>query len=410
MPDAINQPVRDRFLPYCLHDIGEAEIAEVVATLKSDWLTTGPKVQAFQQKVAAYVNAPHAVAVNSATAGLHLVLAALGIGPGDEVITTPMTFCATAEVVEYQRAKPVFVDITPDTHNLDPALIEAAITPQTRAIIPVHFAGHPCPMEEILAIARRHNLFVLEDAAHAIGAQYRGRMIGNIGDATVFSFYATKNCTTAEGGMITCADARLAEKLQMLSLHGISRDAWKRYSAEGSWYYEVQYLGYKYNLTDIAAAIGLHQLDKLEGANIRRRTICARYNAAFASYPEISTLAVRNEVISAAHLYPIKLDLEALTIGRAEFIEALRAEGIGTSVHFIPLHLHPYYRDKYQYEAGAFPVAEEMYRRSISLPLYPRMSDADVEDVITAVTRTLERSRKRVYPCVSSTSSSALAA
>ncbi|HEY3416475.1 MAG TPA: DegT/DnrJ/EryC1/StrS family aminotransferase, partial [Armatimonadota bacterium] len=223
---SIQRPVRATFLPYCLHEMDEEDIAEVIDTLRSAWLTTGPKVQEFQRRVAEYVGAPHAVAVNSATAGLHLVLAALGVGPGDEVITTPLTFCATAEAVEYQHARPVFVDVDPETHNLNPALLEAAITPRSKVIIPVHFAGHPCPLEAILAIAKRHHLFVLEDAAHAMGAQYRGRRIGNIGDATVFSFYATKNMTTGEGGMITCRDEALAKRLQMLSLHGIDRDAW----------------------------------------------------------------------------------------------------------------------------------------------------------------------------------------
>ncbi|MHB9026378.1 MAG: UDP-4-amino-4,6-dideoxy-N-acetyl-beta-L-altrosamine transaminase [Armatimonadota bacterium] len=387
-------PVRETFLPYCLHEVDDEDIAEVVDTLRSSWLTTGPKVQELQQRVAAYVGAPHAVAVNSATAGLHLVLAALGIGPGDEVITTPLTFCATAEVVEYQHARPVFVDVEPDTQNLNPALLEAAITPRTRVILPVHFAGHPCPMEEILAIAERHGIFVLEDAAHAIGAQYRGRMIGNIGDATVFSFYATKNMTTGEGGMITCRDEELAKTLQMLSLHGIDRNAWKRYSAEGSWYYEVRMLGYKYNLTDIAAALGLRQLEKLKRFNARRRAIAARYDAAFAPMPEITTLVVRPEVVTAAHLYVIKLAEERLTANRADFIEELRAEGIGASVHFLPLHLQPYYRDRYGYAPGAYPVAEDIARRCISLPLYPRMTDGDVEDVIAAVGRIIEAHRR----------------
>lgn len=388
------QAASELFLPFCQPEIDDHEIVEVIDALRSPWITTGPKVQAFQRELAAYVGAPHAVAVNSATAGLHLVLAALGIGPGDEVITTPMTFCATAEVVEYQRATPVFVDIEADTHNLDPAKLEAAITPRTKALIPVHFAGHPCAMEEILSLARRYRLFVLEDAAHAIGARYRERMVGSLGDATVFSFYATKNLTTAEGGMITCRDAALAERLAMLSLHGIDRDAWKRYSAEGSWYYEVRYLGYKYNMTDIAAALGLRQLEKLERFTARRRQIAARYDAAFASLPEVTPLCARPDVTSAAHLYVIKLALERLTIDRAGFIEALREAGIGASVHFIPLHFHPYYREKYGYAAGAFPVAEDVYWRSLSLPLYPRLRDEDIERVIATVTRLVARYRK----------------
>jgi len=287
----------------------------------------------------------------------------------------------------------VFVDIAPDTHNLDPAKVEVAITPRTKVLVPVHFAGHPCPMDELLEIARRHNLFVLEDAAHAIGALYKGRPVGNIGDATVFSFYATKNLTTGEGGMITCQNEELAQRMQSLSLHGINRDAWKRYSTEGNWYYEVQSLGYKYNMTDIAAALGLRQLQTLWRSNIRRRRIVAHYNAAFADLPEVTPLVVRPEVQTAAHLYVIKLDLEHLAIDRAAFIEALREEGICTSVHFIPVHLHPYYRDKYGYKPGAFPVAEQVYAQSISLPLYPRMSDSDVDDVIAAVYRLVGRYR-----------------
>jgi UDP-4-amino-4,6-dideoxy-N-acetyl-beta-L-altrosamine transaminase len=385
---------RHDFLPFCLPDIDEGDIAEVVDTLRSPWITTGPKVQALQQAVAEYVGAPHAVAVNSATAGLHLVLAALGIGPEDEVITSPMTFCATAEVVEYQHARPVLVDITPDTHNLDPEKLEAAITPRTKVIIPVHFAGHPCPMDEIQAIAKRHNLFVLEDAAHAIGARYGERMVGSIGDATVFSFYATKNMTTAEGGLITCADPLLADRLRMMCLHGINRDAWKRYSAEGSWYYEVQYLGYKYNMTDIAAALGLRQLARLEAFNTRRREIAARYDAAFLKVAEITPLRVRDGVTTAAHLYVIKLALEHLRIDRAQFIDELRKEQIGASVHFIPLHFHPYYRDKYGYRPGDYPVAEDVYSRCLSLPFFPKMSDDDVDDVIAAVLRVLARYRK----------------
>jgi len=385
--------IRDEALPFFVPDIDDEAIAEVVDTLKSSWLTTGPKVQQFQARLAEYVGAPHGVAVNSATAGLHLVLAALGIGPEDEVITTPMTFCATTEVIEYQRATPVFVDITRDTHNLDPALVERAITPRTKVLLPVHFAGHPCAMDELMEIARRHNLFVLEDAAHAIGALYNGKPVGGIGDATVFSFYATKNLTTGEGGMITCHNEALAQRMQSLSLHGINRDAWKRYSTEGNWYYEVQSLGYKYNMTDIAAALGLRQLQTLWRSNIRRRRIAARYDAAFAGLPEVTPLVVRPEVQTAAHLYVIKLDLELLSIDRAAFIEALREEGICTSVHFIPVHLHPYYRDKYGYRPGAFPVAEEVYTQSISLPLYPRMSEHDVDDVIAAVCRLVGRYR-----------------
>jgi UDP-4-amino-4,6-dideoxy-N-acetyl-beta-L-altrosamine transaminase len=382
---------REELLPYCRHDISEAEIEAVVETLRSSWLTTGPRVQEFQQQVAAYVGAEHAVAVNSATAGLHLAVAALGIGPGDEVITTPMTFCATAEVVEYQHARPVFVDIAPDTHNIDVERIEAAITPRTKALMPVHFAGHPCDMDAIRAVAERHGLPVIEDAAHAIGARHNGRMVGADSDVAVYSFYATKNLTTAEGGMVVCRDAALADRLRILALHGISSDAWKRYSAEGSWFYEVRHLGFKYNMTDIAATLGLGQLARLEAFNARRRAIAARYDAAFGHMPGLTSLAVRPEVLTAAHLYVIKLDLEHMDIDRARFIELLtKEERIGASVHFIPVHMHPYYREKYSYFPGAFPIAEDCYRRSVSLPLYPKMSDTDVDDVIAAVSRLMD--------------------
>jgi UDP-4-amino-4,6-dideoxy-N-acetyl-beta-L-altrosamine transaminase len=391
--EAAERPVREQFLPFALPSIGEEEIAEVVDSLRSGWITTGPKVKRFESEFAAYVGARHAVAVNSCTAALHIALAALGIGPGDEVITSPLTFCSTANVVLHLGGTPIFADIGED-YNVDPSEIERRITGRTKAIIPVHYSGQPCRMDEILSCARNHGLRVIEDAAHAVGSKYRGRMMGTIGDVTAFSFYAIKNMTTAEGGMITTGDEELAEKMRLLSLHGISKDAWKRYTSEGSWYYEVTYAGFKCNMTDIQAALGIHQLAKLEHFLEVRRKYVAMYNAAFGEMPEIHTPVVRPDVRHAWHLYVIGLDLERLTINRAQFIEALRAEKIGTSVHFIPVHLHPYYRQTFGYRPGDFPNAERAYERIVSLPLYPNMSEEDVRDVIAAVTRIVRAHRK----------------
>lgn len=386
-------PVRREFLPFSLPDIGEKEIEEVVQALKSGWITTGPRTREFEQRLGAYVGAHHAIAVNSCTGALHVALAAIGIGPGDEVITSPLTFCSTANVIVHLGATPVFADIG-DDYNVDPVEIEKHITPRTKAIIPVHYSGQPCQMDEILACAREHKLWVIEDAAHAIGAKYRDRMVGTIGDVTAFSFYAIKNMTTAEGGMITTDHDELAEKMRLFSLHGISKDAWKRYTSEGSWYYEVVYAGYKYNMTDIQAALGIHQLDRLEHFLEARRRYVALYNEAFAEMPELRTPIVRTGVRHAWHLYVIQLDLERLTINRAQFIEALRAENIGTSVHFIPVHLHPYYRERFGFKRGDYPKTETVYDRIVSLPLYPKMTEEEVRDVIDAVTRVVHRHRK----------------
>ena len=389
-------PVRTDFLPFNLPDIGEAEIEEVVRTLRSGWITTGPKTKEFERLFREYVGCGHAIAVSSCTAGLHLALAAGDIGQGDEVITTPLTFCATANVVVHRGAVPVFADVREEDLNIDPEEIEKKITPRTKAIIPVHLAGRPCAMDEILDIARQHDLLVIEDAAHAVGAKYRGRMIGSIGDVTAFSFYATKNLTTAEGGMVTTDDAKLAERMRLLSLHGISRDAWKRYSADGSWYYEVLEAGYKYNMTDIQAALGIHQLRRLEDFIRVRRRYAEMYTSAFAEMPEIIAPSLEVEPGSrhAWHLYIIRIVKGALRIGRDRFIEELRAENIGASVHFIPLHLQPYYRDRYGYRRGDFPVAEAAYEGLVSLPLYTAMTEEDVGDVIRAVRKIVARYRR----------------
>lgn len=383
---------RKEFLPFALPTIEEDEIAEVVDTLRSGWITTGPKVKRFESAFAEYVGAKHAVAVNSCTAALHIALTAAGVSPGDEVITSPLTFCSTANVVIHLGGKPVFADVGSDL-NIDPREIEGRITPRTRALMPVHFSGQPCQMAEILSIARQHDLIVIEDAAHAVGAKYRDQMVGAIGDATAFSFYAIKNMTTGEGGMITTDSDDLEEQMRLLSLHGISRDAWKRYGSEGSWYYEVTCAGYKDNMTDIQAALGIHQLAKLERFLAVRQQHMRMYNEAFAEIPEIRVPVVQDDVRHAWHLYVIQLELEQLTIGRAEFVEALRSWNIGTSVHFIPVHLHPYYREKYGYQRGELPRAESAYDRILSLPLYPGMTDEDVSYVIRAVTETVERSR-----------------
>lgn len=386
--------MRDTFLPFALPLIEDDEIQEVTDSLKSGWITTGPKTKQFEERFKERVGANHAVAVNSCTAALHLSLIALGIGAGDEVITSPFTFCATANVIVHAGATPVFCDITRDVFNIDPAEIEKKLTEKTKAIIPVHYGGHPCDMDEILALAKKHDLKVIEDAAHAPAATYRGRPIGSISDATCFSFYATKNLTTAEGGMITLNDAERAEKLRAYSLHGLSRAAWGRYSEKGSWYYEVLYPGYKYNLTDIQAALGLHQLEKLDAFQARREEIAAFYDEEFGGMPEIETPNVRGYVEHAWHLYPVLINPALVKIDRGEFIEALKAENIGTSVHFIPLHLHPFYQQEYGLKRGDFPVAEEVFDRIISLPLYPKMTLSDAQDVASALKKVTRKNRK----------------
>jgi dTDP-4-amino-4,6-dideoxygalactose transaminase len=393
---AARRPLRSDFLPFCLPEIGEEEVEEVVKTLRSGWITTGPRTKEFEHLFAQYVGARYAIAVSSCTAALHVALAALGVGPGDEVITSPLTFCSTANVVIHLGATPVFADIGAD-YNIDPAGIEHHITSNTKAIIPVHHSGQPCRMDEILACANRHGLPVVEDAAHAAGAAYRGRAIGTIGTATAFSFYAIKNMTTAEGGMITTDDEQLAQKMQIYSLHGISKDAWKRYTSTGSWYYEVLYPGFKCNMTDIQASLGIHQLAKLDQFLATRCRYVQMYEEAFAPLAEIQRPLVWPDVKHAWHLYMIQLELDHLDIDRAQFIEELRAENIGTSVHFIPVHLHPYYRDRYGYARGDYPNAERTFDRIVSLPLYPKMTEGDVTDVIAAVKKVVAHTRKRVF-------------
>jgi len=381
-------------LPPFPYSFGKEEINEVVDTLKSGWITTGPKTQKFEKILKSYVGPKHIVPVNSCTAGLHLSLIAAGVGRGDEVITTPFTFAATANVILHVGAKPIFVDIQKDTYNIDPNLVEKAISKRTKVIIPVHYGGHPCDMEEILKIAKHYDLSVIEDAAHAIGAKYRGKNIGTIGDYAVFSFYATKNITTAEGGAVCLKDDSAEEKIRMMSLHGMNRDAWKRYSKQGYWYYEIKYPGFKYNMTDIQASMGIHQIKKLEGFIEKREKIAKFYDSNFKNMKEITIPTVKKYVRHARHLYSILLNLERLKINRNQFFIALDAENIGTSVHFIPVHLHPYYRDKFGFKRGDFPNAEYVYDRIISLPMNPVMTDEDAKDVVKAVKKIINYYRK----------------
>jgi dTDP-4-amino-4,6-dideoxygalactose transaminase len=374
----------ETFLPFALPDIGEEEIAEVVHALRSGWVTTGPKTRQFEADFVQWLGGGlEAVSVNSATAGLHLALEAIGVGPGDEVITTPYTFTASAEVVRYLGAHPVLVDIDSATLNIDPARIEAAITPRTKAIVPVHFAGLACDMDEILRIAKKHGLRVVEDAAHSLPTRYRGRWIGQLdSDVTVFSFYATKTITTGEGGMVICRDADIAKRCRTMRLHGINRDAFDRYtSKKPAWFYEVVAPGFKYNLTDIASAIGIHQLRKAHAFQQRRQEMAERYDAELADLPVQLPPRAANGDMHAWHLYVLRL-AAGVSLEREEVIQRMADAGIGCSVHFIPLHLHPYWRDTYQYQPGDFPVAYGVYKRTFSLPLYTKMTDDDQTRVI----------------------------
>ena len=393
--------MRKTFLPFSPPSIGEEEIAEVVDTLRSEWITTGPKVKRFEQEFAGAVNAPAALAVNSCTAALHVALVTLGIGPGDAVITTPMTFCSTVHVIEHVGARPILVDVEPGTLNLDPIRVREMLArlrsksgkngPRVKAIIPVHLYGHSCDMDAFVEIASEYGCALIEDAAHALPAEYKSRKIGSLGGhapvpvLTCFSFYATKNMTTAEGGMLA-GKANLLEEARVWSLHGMNRDAWRRYGREGTWNYDVAHPGFKYNMTDIQAALGLHQLRKLDAFHRRRREIAARYNQAFRAFGELETPTEHAWAGHACHLYVLRLNPERLAISRNQFISELQARNIGTSVHFIPIHLHSYYREKYRYSPADFPVAYSQYQRIISLPCSPRMQEQDVEDVINAVT------------------------
>jgi dTDP-4-amino-4,6-dideoxygalactose transaminase len=382
------------FIPFHRPSIGEDEVQSVVETLRSGWLTTGPKVKTFEADFSRYVGSSHAVALNSGTAALHLALDAVGIKEGDEVLVPALTFAATAEVVFYLKAKPVLVDCQPDTLNIDPEAIERKVTPKTKAIIPVDIAGQPCKYREILEIARTHNLKVIEDAAHALPAAYHKEQVGRISDITCFSFYATKTITTGEGGMATTDNPEWANRMRIMSLHGISLDAWDRYTEQGSWYYEIIRPGYKYNLTDIAAALGIEQLKRCDQFFEARRRIADHYHQAFAEMPEIQIPACAPDVQHAWHLYVIQLSIERLRINRQDFIKALKGENIGASVHFIPLHLHPFYRDTFGYQPADFPQASAVFERIVSLPIYPDMTEGNVRDVIVAVRKLIREYRR----------------
>ncbi len=387
-------PVRDRWLPVAAPWIGEREKQLVLETLDSGWITTGPRAHEFGQRIAELVGARHGLAVSSCTGALHLALAGLGVGRGDEVVTTPYTFAASVNVIEHVGARPVLTDVEPDTLCIDPRAIERALTPRTRAILTVDFAGQPCDYDAVQTIARARGLPVVADAAHAIGASWRGRPVGSLATATAFSFYATKNITTGEGGAIVTDDGALMERMARLALHGMDRDAWKRYTSSGSWFYEVAAPGFKYNLSDILAAVGLGQLERFAESQRRRVAIVARYAERLAGLTEVRLPRVRPGAVHAWHLYPIALEPERLDCDRARFIEELRAENIGTTVNFIPIHFHPHFRDTLGYAAGSFPVAEDAYRRAITLPLFPRMSDEDVDDVCAAVRKVAAHYRR----------------
>jgi perosamine synthetase len=381
-------PVRNTMLPYGRQSISEDDIQAVVDVLRSDWLTTGPKVTEFEEALAACVGAKYAVAFSSGTAALHGAVFAAGLKPGDEAITSPLTFAATANCVLYQGARPVFADVSPDTLNLDPDRFAERITPSTRAVLPIDYAGHPADLDPILDLADRHGLTVIEDACHALGAEYKGRRTGSIAHMSVFSFHPVKHVATGEGGMVTTDRADLAESLRRFRNHGISSDARQRH-ASGQWHYEMVLLGFNYRLTDVACALGISQLKNLEANLTRRREIAARYSSAFRNIAGVIVPTVRPQVNPAWHLYPIRINPALLNTDRAHVFRALRAENIGVNVHYIPVHVHPYYRDQFGYRGGEYPVAEVAYEQLISLPMFHGMTDQDVQDVIDALAKVM---------------------
>lgn len=378
-------PVREALLPYGRQTLTEADVAAATEVLRSDWLTTGPKVAEFEEAIADYVDAQHAVSFSSGTAALHAAVLAAGLKPGDEAITTPLTFCATANAALYGGGTPVFADVRDETLTIDPKEVERRITPRTKALLPVDYAGQPADLDALLALADRHELLVIEDAAHALGAKYRSRMVGSISHMSVFSFHAVKHLTTGEGGMVTTNNSDFAQRLREVRNHGIDSDARARQAA-GHWHYEMTTLGFNYRLTDIACALGLSQLPRLSANLARRRAIAARYGKALATVPSLTLPIVAADVTSAWHLYPVRVDA---SIDRAEVFNALRAEGLGVNVHYIPVHLHPYYRSRFGYRGGEFPIAETASRRLISLPMFHGMTDEDVDDVIFAVEKVM---------------------
>ena len=388
------RPVRDEFLPLTRPWIGPEEKQEVLDTLDGVWLSRGPKVSQFERDFEKYTDARHAIAVCSCTAALHVSIVAAGVKEGDEVITSPITFPATTNAILYERATPVLVDVDRRTLNMDPDLIEEKITPRTRAIVPVHMAGQPCNLDEILEVARRHNLLVIEDAAHAIGAKYREKHVGTLGDAGCFSFYASKNLVTGDGGMIIASDEKFAEFARVISLHGMSTSAWKRYSKEGSANWELVYPGFKYNMTDIEASLGIHQLRKIELITSLRERWSTLYDQLLADLPEVGLPYRAPARRHACHLYIITLDLERLTVSRDQFMQFLKAENIGCGIHFVSVHLQPYYQKRFGYQPQDYPNAAWLSDRILSLPLFPQMTEADVVDVSRAVRKVIARTRR----------------
>lgn len=387
-------PVRSSFLPYHQPLIDADDEGAVVETLRSGWLTTGPRTKGFEKDLAAYAGAAYCVGVNSCTAALHLALEAVGVGSGDEVITSPITFASTANVIVHRGARPVFVDVEPDTFNINPGGIEAALTPRTKALIPVDFAGQPCDLDAIMGIGVRHGLPVIEDAAHALGADYKGRRIGGIADMTCFSFYANKNITSGEGGALTTNRQEWADRITVMALHGLSRDAWKRYSAEGYRHWDIIAPGYKYNMFDVQAALVGSQFKKLEAFQIRRDALKARLDAGLKDIAELAFPAERSWGTHAHHLYPIVVRTEMLRADRDVIMNAIQGENIGIGVHFRAVHLHPFYVDTFGFRRGMFPNAEYYSDRAISLPIYPRMTDEDADDVVAAVRKVISHYRR----------------
>lgn len=389
-------PVRADFLPFHRPYVGPEEEREIIDTLRSGWLTTAGKTKRFERLFAEHCGCRHAVALNSCTAGLHLALVAAGVGPGDEVITTPITFAATANVIIHTGATPQFVDVEPHTLNIDASRIEERITSRTRAIMPVHFLGQACDMDPILKTAQKHGLMVIEDAAHAVETVYKGRKVGAISPLTAFSFYPTKSITTGEGGMLTTDDDELEERIRILSLHGISKDAWKRYSGKGYAHWDILYPGYKYNMADIQASLGIHQLARIRAFWQKRKEIMERYNEAFQDIPELSIIMQesKNGSINAYHMCVILLKNELLRENRDFLMNALEAENIGIGVHYRAVHTHPYYKETLKYEQGSLPAAEYASERVLSVPLFPTMTDRDVEDVIQGVKKIIRWYRK----------------
>ncbi len=380
------------FLPFSRPSIDRATIDEVVACLESGWITTGPRVKQFEEDLKAYVGAPYMLALSSATAGLHLVLAALKLQPGDEVITTPMTFAATLNTIVLTGGTPVLVDVEPGTYNIDVTRIQAAITPRTRAIMPVHFAGLPVDLDPLYALAQKHNLRVIEDAAHAIGTHYKGRQIGGFGDTQVFSFHPNKNMTTGEGGAVATRDPALAENIALLRFHGMDREAWDRFGKKGSQHYEIVTPGYKYNMMDLQAALGLHQLKQLDGFIQRRTQLALRYQKIFAGWKQWSLPATPAYAHQHAwHLYAPLINPDAAGMDRDAFMAGMKERDIGTGLHYRAAHLYPYYREHYGFQPGDFPVAESISERIVSLPLFPAMTDADQDRVIAAMTDLFQR-------------------